>query len=711
MRFSYFALVSFCFLLTAGCDEQPAVSSESSKANAVTETPVTGPRIVAAAADEWLSHGRTYDEQRFSPLKQITVDNVAQLKLHWYFDLPTKRGIEATPLVVDGVMYTTGAWSIVYALDAKTGEELWRHDPQVPRLAAAKACCDAVNRGPAFWDGRVFVGTLDGRLIALNAKSGEPVWEVLTVDPNYNFTITGAPRVAEGKVLIGNGGADMGPVRGYVSAYDTDTGELAWRFYTVPGNPAEGFDDPGMAMAAKTWTGKWWKIGGGGTAWDAIVFDPELRLVYIGVGNGAPWNQRIRSPEGGDNLFLSSIVAVHIDTGKYVWHYQTTPGEVWDYTATQPIILADLNLRGELRKVLMQAPKNGYFYVIDRESGEFISAKPYSEVSWSTHIDPESGRPVETENARYPGDEVQLIQPGPGGAHNWHPMAFSPLTELVYIPVIPSAFPYQNARAETLRPGVVEMGIEYSGFGPPPDLPDAQMPGMPPGILSAWDPIKQEERWRVTHTATWNGGILATAGNLVFQGTADGYFKAFSADTGTPLWSSPAYTGVMAGPISYRIDGVQYVAVMAGWGGVLGIHATPFLKGIAKENHSRVLVYSLNGQAELPITEPKPKGTLYVATDVNLDAGTVASGKHLYDRYCQFCHGAGAIAGGLIADLRYSGESVHLVWQDITLGGISEGAGMPGFAKYLSETESEAIRSYITARATQEREYRNNDNQ
>ncbi len=674
-------------------------------------SPVDGNRITAASSDEWLSHGRTYSEQRFSPLNQINEATIPNLKLAWWADLPTTRGIEATPIVVDGVMFTTGSWSIVYAYDAVSGKELWRFDPKVPRADGAKACCDVVNRGVAVWGDSLFFGTIDGRLIALDRRSGKEIWQTVTVDQTLNYTITGAPRIAEGKVLIGNGGADMGHVRGYVSAYDVSDGSLLWRFYTVPGDPSKGYSDPAMRMAADTWKGEWWKLGGGGTAWDSIVFDPETRLVFIGVGNGSPWNQRIRSPGGGDNLFLSSIVAVDIDNGKYVWHYQTTPGEVWDYTATQSIILAELLIDGKNRKVLMQAPKNGFFYVIDRISGELLSAEPYAKVTWAKGIDKETGRPIEAPLARYPGEEMQLVAPGPGGAHNWHPMAYSPLTGLAYIPGIPTEFPYQNASPFNLRPGPVEMGIEYSAFAPPADMSDKEIPSFPAGYVSAWDPLEQVERWRVSLPATWNGGLLVTGGNLVFHGTTHGFFQAYSADSGKILWSSPTHTGVMAGPITYRINGVQYVAVMAGWGGVMATHASAFLKGVATENHSRVLVYSLDGKANLPKPTKLERRPLQKPPEIVHVPERIEQGRLLFDRYCQFCHGAGAISGTLIPDLRYADQNTHDFWNDIVLGGAFEPAGMPGFSKYLSgPDESLAIREYVISRALQEYKIREGKN-
>ena len=384
-------------------------------------------------SQEWLSHGRTYDEQRFSELNQINDENIDRLGIEWFADLDSNRGHEATPIVSDGVMFTTGSWSVVYAHNALTGELLWKFDPQVPKEKAYFVCCDVVNRGVAIWEGKIFVGTLDGRLIALDAKTGSLVWESMTVNDSKPYSITGAPRIIKDKVIIGNGGADYG-VRGYVSAYDTNSGEMVWRFYTVPGNPEEGFENPAMEMASKTWKGaQWWEYGGGGTVWDSMAYDPDLDLLYIGTGNASPWNYKIRSPGGGDNLFVSSIVALKPETGEYVWHYQTTPGDNWDYTATQHIILADIIIKGESKKVLMQAPKNGFFYVIDRTNGELLSADKYVKATWASHIDLETGRPVKTELADY--DEAEkLIFPGALGGHNWMPMSYNPKTGLVYIP-------------------------------------------------------------------------------------------------------------------------------------------------------------------------------------------------------------------------------------------------------------------------------------
>ncbi|MEK7266326.1 MAG: PQQ-dependent dehydrogenase, methanol/ethanol family, partial [Pseudomonadota bacterium] len=448
---------------------------------------------------EWLSHGRTYSEQRFSPLDQVSSANVGELGLAWAFDLGVSRGIEVTPIVHNGVMYVTGSWNIVTALDAKTGATLWSFDPEVDRSRASVMCCDIVNRGVAIWGGRIFTGTIDGRLIALDAKTGAKVWDVNTIDKTEPYSITGAPRVVKGKVLIGNGGAEYG-VRGYISAYDADSGKMLWRFYTVPGDPADGFENAAMETAAKTWNGEWWKLGGGGTVWDSMAYDPDLDLLYIGVGNGSPWNQRLRSPGGGDNLFLSSIVALKPDTGEYVWHYQTTPGETWDYTATQHIILADIEIGGAARKVLMQAPKNGFFYVLDRATGELLSAKNFVPLTWATGVDSATGRPIENPAARWPGSAPSFQLPGPLGAHNWHPMSFSPRTGLVYIPAQEIPFVFADDANFTEKNSGWNTGAAFiAGAFPSEEAMKIALRAMMKGRLLAWDPVKQEARWSVEH--------------------------------------------------------------------------------------------------------------------------------------------------------------------------------------------------------------------
>ncbi|MCB1846592.1 MAG: PQQ-dependent dehydrogenase, methanol/ethanol family, partial [Halieaceae bacterium] len=570
---------------------------------------VDSERLVAADSEpgNWMSYGRTYSEQRYSSLKQVNDSSVEDLGLAWYFDLDTERGIEATSIVVDGVMYLTSAWSKVYALDAASGALLWSYDPGVKKDVTRHACCDAVNRGVAVWEGQVFVGVLDGRLVALDAATGAVNWEVVTVDQSKPYTITGAPRVIKGKVLIGNGGAEYG-VRGYLSAYDADSGAMVWRFYTVPGNPELGFENAAMEMAAKTWNGKWWELGGGGgTVWDAMAYDPELDLLYFGVGNGTPWNREIRSPGGGDNLFLSSIVAVRPDTGEYVWHYQTTPGETWDYTATQHIILADIELEGKTRKVLMQAPKNGFFYLIDRTDGTLLSANNYIDITWATHVDMATGRPVEVEGARYTEGPF-TVYPSYLGGHNWHPMSYSPDTGLVYIPVLDFPAAYGQPEAFIYRPGVANTGSD----GIIGSLPDAQaerdaMRPLMKGRLLAWDPVTQREAWRVEHDGPWNGGTLTTAGNLVFQGTADGKFVAYRADNGERLWDFPTQTGVVAPPMTYAIDGEQYISVNVGWGGAYALVFGEFVTPASLPNVSRVLTFKLGADGKLPQPDWQPR--------------------------------------------------------------------------------------------------------
>jgi len=663
---------------------------------------VNGARIRNADQEpgNWMSHGRTYSEQRFSPLKLINDRNIGRLGLAWHYDLDTRRGQEATPLVVDGVMYFSTAWSKVVALEAATGKRLWAYDPKVPPEWAINACCDVVNRGVAIWDGKVYVGTLDGRLVALDAATGKPVWEKLTIDPEFRYTITGAPRVVKGKVLIGNGGAEMG-VRGYVSAYDAETGKLVWRFYTVPGDPSKPFENPILEKAAKTWSGEWWKYGGGGTVWDSIVYDPDLDLVYIGVGNGSPWDRRVRSPQGGDNLFLASIVALKPDTGEYVWHYQESPGDSWDYTSSQQIIVADLPIGGQVHKVLLHAPKNGFFYVLDRKTGELISATPYTKINWATGVDMKTGRPIETPIARYPGSDPAPIIPGPGGAHNWQPMSYSPVTGLVYIPEQDTGFKYKSV--EHFEPKTL-------GFNTATDSVAAALPQEPnikkailasvKGHLLAWDPVRQKQVWEVERPGAWNGGILSTAGNLVFQGTAGGNFEAYRADTGEKLWSAPAQTGVMAGPVTYTVKGEQYVAVLAGWGGALPLIAGEVALQSGKvSNIGRLLVFKLGGKASLPPAQME-QPVLHPPASTATPA-TIHKGEQLFQSYCSNCHGDVAVSGGVLPDLRYSGMLDDDTWYNIVLGGMLKQAGMVSFAKELSREDAATIRAYVIFRANQ----------
>jgi PQQ-dependent dehydrogenase (methanol/ethanol family) len=662
---------------------------------------VDGTRILNADKEpaNWLTYGRTYSEQRFSPLKKIDDHNIQQLRLAWHYDLDTRRGQEATPIVVDGVMYLTSAWSKVFALNAATGALLWSHDPKVPPEWAVNACCDVVNRGVAVWNGKVYVGTLDGRLVALDAATGKPVWETLTIDRKWRYTITGAPRAAAGKIFIGNGGGELG-IRGYVSAYDAETGQLAWRFYTVPGDPSKPFEDPILEKAARTWTGPWWKTGGGGPVWDAIVYDAELDLLYIGVGNGGPWVEKYRSPGGGDNLFTESIIALKPETGKYVWHYQETPADEWDFDSAEQIILADLKLAGSSRKVLLHAPKNGFFYVLDRATGQVVSAKPFTVVNWASGIDLKTGRPIENPDVRYGASaKPTLIIPGPGGAHSWQPMSYSPLTGFVYIPVQDTGFLYKLDPNYKWNALAYNVGIDFAAAGLPQDpaVKKAILNSVA-GRLVAWDPIQQKEAWSVRRPEPGNGGILSTAGNIVFQGTGDGHFEAFRADAGEKIWSAPAGTSVMGGPVAYSVNGEEYVAVLAGRGGVFGLAAGEVSKPSYNPNVGRVLAFKLGGSASLPLTEEVQQPTLNPPSS-NSSAATIEKGKALYQHFCSTCHGDVAFSGGVLPDLRYSNTLTTDQWFRVVLDGLLQPNGMVSFSKELSRKDAEDIRAYVIFRA------------
>ena len=694
-------LIVALVLVVTGCQRQPAGSAGK---------PTTAPAQVDAArivnADRepqnWMSHGRTYSEQRYSPLDSINMANVGELGLAWWLDLDTQRGQEATPLVIDGVMYSTSAWSKVQAIDPVSGKLLWQYDPKVPGETGVKACCDTVNRGVAAYKGKLFLGTLDGRLIALDAATGKEVWSKVTVDQSQSYTITGAPRVIKDKVIIGNGGAEFG-VRGYISAYDQATGELAWRFYTVPGDPSKPFEAPILETAAKTWKGKWWELGGGGTVWDSMAYDPELDLLYIGTGNGSPWNQRIRSPGGGDNLFLSSIVAIKPDTGEYAWHYQTTPGETWDYTATQHMILADLTIENQPRKVLMQAPKNGFFYVLDRTNGKLISAKPFATINWATSVDLSTGRPVENPAARYADPKTPfMVFPGPLGSHNWHPMSYSPRTGLVYIPANDIAYAYVDKQNFQAQPIGFNTGTDAAMVSMPQGDPKtkASLVDMLHGYLRAWDPVAQKEAWSIEHPGPWNSGVLSTAGDLVFQGNAVGLFNAYDARDGKLIWSAPAQTGIIAAPITYAINGEQYIAVVAGWGGAYPITAGDGnSKGSLGKNRSRVLAFKLGATAKLPEEAAAAPLTPLARTG---DNEAVTKGFGVFHTYCAVCHGDSAVGGGVITDLRWSaiaGDAAS--WKSVVIDGNFKERGMVSFAKVLSEADAEAVRAYVTMRSNQ----------
>ena len=643
----------------------------------------------SANAGQWMSYGRDYSEQRFSLLKQIDSANVGQLGLAWFADFDTRRGQEATPIVVDGVIYVSTAWSKIYAFEAKSGRQLWQFDPKVPGEWAVNACCDVVNRGVAVYDGKVFIGTIDGRLIAVDAATGSSVWDVSTIDAGKPYAITGAPRVVKGLVMIGNGGAEFS-ARGYVSAYDAKTGAMAWRWYTVPGNPAEPFENPQMEMAAKTWNGDWWKAGGGGTVWDAITYDPQTDLLFIGTGNGGPWPAEIRDPGGkGDHLFLSSIVALRPETGEYVWHYQQVQRDSWDYTATQQITVADLEIGGRPRHVVMQAPKNGYFYVLDAASGEFISAEPIVPLNWSTGIEKRTGRPIMNPAARFDVTGKGFIQvPSFAGAHSWHPMSYSPVTGLVYIPTMHVSYPFVFSPTDD-NPMGQKLNISFAGSAAM--LRDPKALRVNEGFLLAWDPVAQKEVWRVPHgTGGRSGGSLATAGGLVFAGNLRNEFAAYDAGSGAKLWTMDAQTGVMAGPSTFEVEGVQHVAVVAGFRQT-GNYWAP--------NYSRLLVFKLGGKQTLPPATPFPAQQLNPPAQFASTA-QITRGESLYGQLCSTCHGSDGLSRGMFPDLRYAGAiNTQQSFKAIVLDGALARNGMVSFAEGLHPEDAEAIRGYLVQKA------------
>ena len=645
-----------------------------------------------AGGTDWAAYGRTFSEQRFSPLDQINKQNVKKLGLAWSLELPDVWNVSTAPVEVDGVIYFAAGFSVVHAVDAVSGKLLWKYDPKV---SSAKMRMAWGSRGLAFWKGKVYTGVQDGRLFALDAKTGKLVWETLTTEPGDNRYITGAPRVFNGKVLIGHGGADFGHVRGYVTAYDAETGKQIWRWWMVPGDPAKGFENKAMEMAAKTWSGEWWKYGGGGTAWNAMTYDPEFNRVYIGTGNGGPWNAKLRSPGGGDNLFLCSVVALNADTGEYIWHYQTTPGESWDFNSTMDMVLATIAIDGKPRKVLMHAPKNGFFYVIDRQTGKLISAKKISKVTWADHIDLATGRPVEIRGARYENGEA-LIWPGSGGAHNWQPMAFSADTGLVYIPAREMAGYYNDVGIDPKN-----YSMEKDGpMGVRPFFDDVPKTAGTSSLL-AWDPVHQKDAWRVPTPGVTNGGVIATHGGLVLQGQADGKFIAHDADTGAELWSYEMGVGTQASPITYSVKGKQYVSVLAGWaGGQMLLGTLSAQHGWVGRNHPRrLLTFALDGAAKLPPSTPPTETVVIHDPGFQIDSALVEKGKWIYGKNCVICHGVAAVAGGFAPDLRASPVPLSAqAFAAIVRDGGLESRGMPRFAE-LSDAELDSMRHYIRERA------------
>lgn len=664
--------------------------------------------------DDWAFPAYSYGEQRHSPLTQINDKNVSELGIAWFADMPDARGHESTPVEVDGTLYVTGPWSKVFAFEAKTGKPLWQFDPGVDKSRGVKACCDVVNRGVAFWKGKLFVGTIDGRLIALDAKTGGEIWSVQTLDPKSNGTITGFPRVVKDKVIIGNGGSEFG-ARGFVTAYNVDTGKQVWRFYTVPnpkGEPDNAASDKVMKeLAYDTWSKEpkkhdWRESGGGGTVWDAIVYDHELDQLYLGVGNGNPWNHGIRSNSEGDNLFLSSIVALDPDTGEYKWHYQETPAESWDYTATQPIILANEKRDGKDVKVLYHAPKNGFFFTLDRTNGKLLSANPFiSGITWATGYDLATGRPIENPEARYEKTgKLYMANPSALGAHNWHPMSYNPATGLVYIPAQQLGGAYMPPMAPNEQ-GRSSMGFNTGGAIATADVPDdfnmvRAIQAVTTGQLVAFNPKTGKAQWTINYPTPWNGGTMTTAGNLVFQGDAMGKFNAYAADTGKLLYSLDVQSGVLTGASTYLVDGEQYVAFMTSKGGAFPLVAG-YVSGASQEvpNIPRLVVLKLGAKGNLP---PLPPAEEWVWNPPALFGSPelIAAGQSSYQRYCLVCHAPGAVGSGVLPDLRKSGTIADAAtFKSIVYDGILAKNGMASFKPVLKQEEVEAIRAYLVSRA------------
>ena len=661
-------------LLVAGCS-----SSEPAQ-----------PEAGVGTDANWTAPGGAADESGYSRLTAIDTGNVDRLGLAWSLDLPGEVTLEATPLAVDGILYFSGSYAAVYAVDALTGKLLWTFDPQTWKHNPLKMHFSfGANRGVAYENGKVFVAGLDGRLFALDAKTGKQIWVVESVPPGFLNASTGAPRTMNGKVIIGNAGADFG-VRGFVTAFDANSGAMLWRFFTVPGSPQENAGDPAMEAAAKTWTGEYWKTGTGGTVWNGMTFDPELNRIYIGVGNAGPYDPTVRSPGGGDNLYTSSIVALDAETGKYIWHYQQNPLDSWDYKATPNIIMATLNLEGQPRKVLLHAPTNGFFYVLDRQTGKLISAEKATYVNWAKGIDLKTGRPIEEPNIRYETGLTE-IWPGTIGGHNWQAMSYSPRTGLVYIPM-------HQIGARFSRKAMSNEAFDIMGLFVEPLV---KVEGDGKGSLVAWDPVAQKARWTVQHPYLWNGGTLATAGGLVFQGTADGSFNAYGAADGKPLWSFSAGLGIISAPMSFSAGGKQYVSVLVGYGGTTAAYGKYMDLGYKYgKQPRRLLTFTLDGKAKLPPTAPRDM-KVHALDDPKLvlNPADVAAGRGLSIQ-CAACHGIGMHATGTPGpDLRESAIAVDLAsFRAVLKEGPLMERGMPRF-EGLTDEQIRQLHAYVRARA------------
>jgi PQQ-dependent dehydrogenase (methanol/ethanol family) len=702
MRNRFFVVTALALAVLSGCQpaEEPAATADAGAAATVADTApaanVTSERLSNAASEpsQWMTVGGTYEERHYSPLNEVNRDTVSRLGLSWFADYDTNLSQQGTPLYIDGVIYVSTAWSKVYAYDARTGAQLWQYDPQTPKEIAIKVCCGIVNRGIAAYEGKIYLGTLDGYLVAINAKTGQEEWRKLTVDADKQYTVTSAPRVIKGQVVIGNSGSEFG-VRGYLGAYNATTGEDIWRVYTVPGNPELGFENPQMEMAAKTWSGNWWELGGGGTVWDAIVYDEINNIVVFGTGNGTPWDQRVRDPNGGDNLFVASLLAVDADSGEYAWHYQTTPGDTWDYDAMSPIMLLDLPFNGEQTRVVVQPNKNGMMYVLEAATGKLLKADAFTEVNWNTGVDMVTGRPIEVPEARYSRDEIYNLAPGVQGGHGWHANAFNPETGLVYIATQRAYFVMRTAENFVPNPQGTNLGIDMgASFVYMRDNPDAPREFV--GYVTAWDPVAGKAVWKSEEHDGPTGGVLSTGGGLVFSGGGNNTneFRAYDTVSGQKLWSFDTQTGMVAAPITFELDGKQYVAASVGINSAGNYYAP---------NYSRLLVFAIDGAAVLPtpvsFTAPQLNPPPLTAS-----AEEVAAGQQHYNANCAICHGNGGAARGanfpnlLVSPMLNAQEA----FDSIVLQGVRQERGMVSFADRLQPADTSAIRAYLISRAQEQ---------
>jgi quinohemoprotein ethanol dehydrogenase len=701
----------------SACGQAPAPETKKGPA-AAPVAQVDGRRLASldGEPDQWLTPGRDAGGTYYSPLDAINDKNVERLGFAWDYKLGTNRGLEATAVVVDGVMYAAGNWGRVYALDATTGRELWTYNPGVEGQWGRYACCDVVNRGLAVWKGRVYIASVDGYLHAIDARTGQRVWRVDTLperkSDGFHYFVTGAPALAGDVIVIGNGGSDFKGARGSVSAYSLDDGAFKWRFYTVPRDPQLGpQDQPHLEAALKTWPAKYdWSMGGGGTAWDGLAYDAEQNLLYVGTANASPYHGEHDPAGQGDELFVASIVAIHADSGQMAWYYQEIPGEGWDYDTTNKLVLTDLAIDGKARKVILQASKDGYLYVLERITGEFLSGKPFAYVTWAKGLDPKTHRPSVNPAADW-GRAPALIYPAAVGAHGWQPMSFSPKTGLVYIPVIDAGMVYVDTSRR--RAGLIEGNFDLafffpedydpkeleSLFGKLPSLQSLSPGGKPPqsrGLIRAVQPLSGQVVWEQQTDSIWDGGILSTGGNLVIRGDAAGYLNVYAADSGRLLKRIEVGSSIMAAPMTYRVNGVQYVSVMAGYGG--GVLFLPFPQGSAAYkygNEGRIVTFRLDGGET-----PKPPR----ATDQPHDPpperegtpATIAQGEVLYNRYCSRCH---AFGRGLVPDLRQLPRSIHAAFSEIVLHGALQAEGMGRWDDVLSQEDAVAIHSYLVDQA------------